>query len=147
MAVIIHLGYASPHTSSNLPGDNADHVSLPCNSSLYLVLLRVGFTLPLLLLTARCAFTTPFHPYHRLPQETLRRYIFCGTCRRLTPPRRYLALYPMEPGLSSPCREVRSDHPANSGHSLEYMPLICKLLYQSIGPKVLDEIRPLSDET
>ena len=31
----------------------------------------------------------------------LRRYIFCGTFRRLAPPRRYLALWPMEPGLSS----------------------------------------------
>ena len=31
----------------------------------------------------------------------LRRYIFCGTFRRLTPPRRYLAPRPMEPGLSS----------------------------------------------
>jgi len=30
-----------------------------------------------------------------------RRYIFCGTFRRLTPPRRYLALCPVEPGLSS----------------------------------------------
>ena len=29
----------------------------------YLVLLRVGFTLPLLLPTARCALTAPFHPY------------------------------------------------------------------------------------
>ena len=32
---------------------------------------------------------------------TLRRYIFCGTFRRLTPPRRYLAPRPVEPGLSS----------------------------------------------
>ncbi len=31
------------------------------------------------------------------------RYIFCGTFRRLTPPRRYLALCPVEPGLSSLC--------------------------------------------
>ena len=30
-----------------------------------------------------------------------RRYIFCGTFRRLAPPRRYLAPCPMEPGLSS----------------------------------------------
>jgi hypothetical protein len=30
-----------------------------------------------------------------------RRYIFCGTFRRLTPPRRYLAPCPVEPGLSS----------------------------------------------
>ena len=33
--------------------------------------------------------------------KTHRRYIFCGTFRRLTPPRRYLALCPVEPGLSS----------------------------------------------
>lgn len=32
------------------------------------------------------------------------RYIFCGTFRRLAPPRRYLALCPMEPGLSSATR-------------------------------------------
>src|SRR5690606_29902436 len=31
-----------------------------------------------------------------------RRYIFCGTFRRLAPPRRYLAPCPLEPGLSSP---------------------------------------------
>ena len=30
----------------------------------YLVLLRVGFTLPHLLPNARCALTAPFHPYH-----------------------------------------------------------------------------------
>jgi hypothetical protein len=35
------------------------------------------------------------------PLPVNRRYLFCGTFRRLTPPRRYLALYPMEPGLSS----------------------------------------------
>jgi hypothetical protein len=29
----------------------------------YLVLLQVGFTLPLPLPTARCALTAPFHPY------------------------------------------------------------------------------------
>jgi hypothetical protein len=29
----------------------------------YLVLLRVGFTMPLLLPVARCALTAPFHPY------------------------------------------------------------------------------------
>ena len=29
----------------------------------YLVLLRVGFTLPPPLQTARCALTAPFHPY------------------------------------------------------------------------------------
>ena len=49
-----------------------------------------------------------------------RRYIFCGTFRGLTPPRRYLASCPAEPGLSSiaPHRLLRagandSDHPAD----------------------------------
>jgi hypothetical protein len=32
------------------------------------------------------------------------RYIFCGTFRRLAPPRRYLAPCPVEPGLSSTTR-------------------------------------------
>ena len=66
----------------------------------YLVLLRTGFTLPLALPQARCALTAPFHPY---PTGTRQagRYIFCGTGRRLAPPRRYLASCPMEPGLSS----------------------------------------------
>src|SRR5208282_3983479 len=62
----------------------------------YLVLLRVGFTLPLALLPARCALTAPFHPYHCVGQpfgrvhwetrtppegELQRRYVFCGTGR------------------------------------------------------------------
>ena len=64
----------------------------------YLVLLRMGFTLPCLLPAMRCALTAPFHPY---PAKA-RRYIFCGTFRRLSPPRRYLASCPAEPGLSSP---------------------------------------------
>ncbi len=76
-------------------------------SNRYLALLRVGFTLPRLLPNARCALTTPFHPYLKQlkPLRALmcRRYIFCGTFRRLSPPRRYLALYSSEPGLSSLC--------------------------------------------
>jgi hypothetical protein len=68
----------------------------------YLVLLRMGFTLPCLLPAMRCALTAPFHPY---PAKA-RRYIFCGTFRRLSPPRRYLASCPAEPGLSSPAGYV-----------------------------------------
>ena len=64
----------------------------------YLVLLRMGFTLPCLLPAMRCALTAPFHPY---PAKA-GRYIFCGTFRRLSPPRCYLASCPAEPGLSSP---------------------------------------------
>ncbi len=42
-----------------------------CRSSsfpAYLVLLRVGFTMPPALLPARCALTAPFHPYPMLAQ-------------------------------------------------------------------------------
>src|SRR5690606_18207103 len=89
----IHLGCASPRTSSDLPGSTCwAQLTLP-----YSVLLRVGFTLPHALPRARCALTAPFHPY----RTCVRRYIFCGTFRRLAPPRRYLAPCPMEPGLSS----------------------------------------------
>src|SRR5689334_22915963 len=43
----------------------------------YLVLLRVGFTLPARLLVPRCALTAPFHPY-----PSSGRYIFCCTVRQ-----------------------------------------------------------------
>ncbi len=71
----------------------------------YLVLLRVGFTLPPLLPAARCALTAPFHPYlcARCEHQGHRRSVFCGTFRRLSPPRCYLAPCPLEPGLSSTC--------------------------------------------
>ena len=93
---IIHLRRASPRACSDLPGSRADHtLTLP-----YLVLLRAGFTLPLLLPAARCALTAPFHPC-RSAGSRLRRSVFCGTFRRLAPPKRYLAPCPAEPGLSS----------------------------------------------
>ena len=96
---IIHLGCMSPYTSSDLPESQCGPRWLSQLDS-YLVLLQVGFSLPFLLPIVRCALTAPFHPY--LPTILVnRRYIFCGTFRRLTPPRRYLALCPVEPGLSS----------------------------------------------
>ena len=108
----IHLGQMSPFASSNLPESRTGRAR-PSFDSLdsYLVLLRVGFSLPRLLPVVRCALTAPFHPYLTwfsvcetyLANRACRRYIFCGTFRRLTPPRRYLAPCPMEPGLSSPC--------------------------------------------
>ena len=57
-----------------------------------------------LLPVVRCALTAPFHPYLCIfPEENShRRFALCCTFRRLSPPRRYLAFYPMEPGLSSP---------------------------------------------
>ena len=49
---------------------------------------------------ARCALTAPFHPYLILLRGH-RRSVLCCTGRQLTLPRRYLALCPVEPGLSS----------------------------------------------
>ena len=99
---VIHLGHASPRASCDLPGDTrGPRAAARGCSSPYLVLLRVGFTLPLMLPPARCALTAPFHPYRR-EHSPNRRYLFCGTFRGLTSPRRYLAPCPMEPGLSSP---------------------------------------------
>ena len=61
---VIHLRRASPHACSDLPGSGAGHASSPAGDALpYLVLLRVGFTLPPVLPPARCALTAPFHPY------------------------------------------------------------------------------------
>ena len=68
----------------------------------YLVLLRVGFTMPQTV--TRCAVRS-YRTISPLPTAELvsdGRYIFCCTFRRFSPPRRYLALCPMEPGLSSP---------------------------------------------
>jgi len=46
-----------------------------------------------------------YHTLSPLPDPHIsghRRFALCCTCRRLTPPRHYLALCSMEPGLSSP---------------------------------------------
>ena len=61
---VIHLRRTSPCACSDLPGSGAGHASSPVGDALpYLVLLRVGFTLPPVLPPARCALTAPFHPY------------------------------------------------------------------------------------
>ena len=129
---VIHLRRTSPYACSDLPGSGAGHASSPTGDALpYLVLLRVGFTLPPVLPPARCALTAPFHPYpassrthttllrghiprllhghiprccagtYRAYCAGTRRSVFCGTFRGLAPPRRYLAPCPSEPGLSS----------------------------------------------
>ena len=71
----------------------------------YLVLLRVGFTMPQPV--ASCAVRS-YRTLSPLPSflRMLRRSALCCTFRRLTPPRRYLALCPMEPGLSSPMHQI-----------------------------------------
>jgi len=56
----------------------------------YSVLLQAGFAVPPPLPATRCALTAPFHPY----RAYARRYIFCGTFRRLAPPGDYPAPLP-----------------------------------------------------
>ena len=77
----------------------------------YLVLLRVGFTLPPALLPARCALTAPFHPY-RFPEEK-RRYRLCGTGRRcvLKPISRALP-GTLPRGVRTFLPQMRQTHPA-----------------------------------
>ena len=88
------------------PGaERGPHLAERVGTLPYLVLLRVGFTLPPLLPEARCALTAPFHPCRRRC-AALGRCVFCGTFRGLTPPRRYLAPCPVEPGLSSATRNA-----------------------------------------
>jgi hypothetical protein len=67
----------------------------------YLVLLRMGFTMPRSVATRAVRSYRTFSPLPRLILRQGGRYIFCGTFRRLTPPRCYLASCPPEPGLSS----------------------------------------------
>ncbi len=61
----IHLGRSLPNVSRDRPGQQAGNSPAPpkWRSCPYLVLLRVGFTVPPLLPTTRCALTAPFHPY------------------------------------------------------------------------------------
>ncbi len=78
----IHLGCTLPRTSCDQPGQRsgehepARHERRACCP--YLVLLPVGFAVPLPLPDARCALTAPFHPYLH-PQAGARRFAFCGT--------------------------------------------------------------------
>ena len=53
----------------------------------YMVLLRMGFTLPGLSPALRCALTAPFHPY----QTYVWRFVFCGTFPGVAPAGRYPA--------------------------------------------------------
>src|SRR3954447_22450065 len=52
----------------------------------YLVLLPVGFAVPLPLPAARCALTAPFHPCRRtILADGRRRFAFCGTFPGVAP--------------------------------------------------------------
>ena len=101
---IIHLRQPSPTASSNLPGSplgtgGADKPHTPL----------FGFAPGGVYRAANCYQSRgALLPHHftltgKGPEDNFRRYIFCGTFHGLTPPRRYLAPCPKEPGLSSAC--------------------------------------------
>jgi len=92
--VAIYLALLLPSGSSDQPGEQAGHLI-----SLYLVLLRMGFTQP----TGHPA-AGELLPHHFTLARTGNRPLavcFCGTFRRVTPPGRYPASCPVELGLSS----------------------------------------------
>ena len=93
---VIHLGNTSPHTSSNLPGSNAGHAITPLFD-----LAPSGVYHATKCCHSRGALLP--HPFTLTvrSEERLRRFALCCTGRGLAPPRCYLALCPMEPGLSS----------------------------------------------
>ena len=97
---IIPLGPSSPMGSSNLPVSRAGRAYGHLFGLASSGVCRTG-----LLPDSWCALTAPFHPC-LIPctrkYRGHRRFTLCCTFRRLTPPRRYLALCPMKPGLSSP---------------------------------------------
>jgi hypothetical protein len=76
----IHLGRILRSASCNQPGSlvwkQTWTIARPRDP--YLVLLPVGFAMPLPLPDARCALTAPFHPYLS-PLPGVRRFAFCGT--------------------------------------------------------------------
>ncbi len=97
---VIHLGLASPQTSSNLPGSSAGHAI----GSLFG--LAPGGVYPATAVASGAVRS--YRTFSPLPVPSRggnRRYLLCGTSRSHTvtsvAPRRYLAPCPVEPGLSS----------------------------------------------
>src|SRR5262245_61029686 len=92
---IIHLGYASPHTSSDLPGSlYGPYVRSEDRVLPYLVLLQAGFAVPPSVTTGAVRSYRTISP---LPLLAERRFAFCCTFRGLASPRRYLAPCPGSP--------------------------------------------------
>ena len=98
---VIHLGRASPRASSDLPGSRAGRTlrSAERAQAPLFGLAPSGVYRAASCYQSRGALLP--HLFTLTGAEALRRCIFCGTVRRLAPPRRYLAPCPEEPGLSS----------------------------------------------
>jgi hypothetical protein len=86
----IPLGRPLPSASRDRPGRRRGNTAAGCPACRpYLVLLPVGFAVPLPLPVARWALTPPFHPCR--PGEPGRRSVFCGTFPGVAPAGRYPA--------------------------------------------------------
>ena len=86
----IPLGRSLPNASRDRPGRRRGNTAAGCPACRpYLVLLPVGFAVPLPLPVARWALTPPFHPYR--PGEPDRRSVLCGTFPGVAPAGRYPA--------------------------------------------------------
>ena len=94
--VIIHLGRTSLYASSNLPRSSAGRAS----ASLF-GLAPGGVYLATNCYQLRGALLPHHFTLTSLSLSKLRRYLSAALAVGITPPRRYLAPCPMEPGLSS----------------------------------------------
>ena len=96
---VIHLGCTSPCTSSDLPGNSVGHTWQQTLPAPLFGLAPGGVYLAtdVTISAVRSYRTISPLPACKMP----RRYIFCGTFRRLASPRCYLAPCPVKPGLSS----------------------------------------------
>ena len=80
----IPLGRPLPSASRDRPGRRRGNTAAGCPACRpYLVLLPVGFAVPLPLPVARWALTPPFHPCR--PGEPGRRSVLCGTFPGVAP--------------------------------------------------------------
>ena len=136
---VIHLGQASPPGSSDLPKSDASHIK-----GLLFGLAPSGvYHRHDLLPGMRCALTAPFQPYRQ--PRLLRRYTFCCTFRGFAPPRDYLALCSVEPGLSS-CQSKRLSSGLGRNNSAKFS-WIQALLFANSGQGIGTERARLGDIT
>ena len=106
--------HLSPSTSSSLPKSSASNA----------IAFLFGLA-PSGVCLARGITTSAVRFYHTIsPLQLKLRYFFCCTFRKFTLPRCYLALYSMEPRLSSLIKQ--SDYTADSHENLILIEFFCK---------------------
>src|SRR5437762_11300036 len=102
--MVISLGWLSPATSRGLPAARTTRAGSRC---LFGLAPTGGYHAASVARRAVGSYPT-FSP---LPLDK-GRSVFCGPFRRLAAPRRYLAVCPLEPGLSSARHETDAPRPS-----------------------------------